>query len=617
MPSILPQGTKLYSSVPASGVTQLGLGSYPYGSFVPETHSTSFSFIGSDRPVYATASIRPPSPCQPTSAMAGPTFSYLRNPDPHISGGPYDFTDASNQGWGAHMGIPRFRVPGPLQTASSISTVWSSKRFFCPAALGSFASGPPVSDRHGQFDSGFIYQQAGRDSLPHLAALNCRSFPLVRVSEHNSPGKTHSRLSERDSRPPISSEPANTDRVVPTPRDREPYLQGLGDSRNRHVCNTVELPPSSVHVSSSGAKSPSGGCSVSGLAGEVNVHVSPIPPAQQSHAETAVHSGGGGDSCSPLVAVSVVVSTSTTSLCGTPSSSPLPSGSSVPAGSEVHLRRKVVPSARMEALMRHYKAAGFSDKVSRLVAAPRRPSTNRMYDDRWRRFARWAAGQGFDPLDPTAPQIASFLFDLFDAHGLSPQTMKGYRICIGSVLNRTGKARVVLHRTISDMIASMELQRPRITPVLPQWDLGVVLEALSKSPYEPLREASFTHLTLKTVFLLAMASAGRRSELHALRFDQNYIQFKLKGAGVTLYFRSEFVRKNQKPNQVNDPWFIPAIPTGKPEFGTRILFRSRTTTRVRSSVHPPFPGGYALRKLILMRPFQTARTFLDLSKPTR
>ena len=25
--------------------------------------------------------------------------------------------------------------------------------------------------------------------------------------------------------------------------------------------------------------------------------------------------------------------------------------------------------------------------------------------------------------------------------------------------------------------------------------------------------------------------------------------------------------KNQKPNQVNDPWYIPAIPTGKPEFG--------------------------------------------------
>ena len=334
--------------------------------------------------------------------------------------------------------------------------------------------------------------------------------------------------------------------MVPAPRDRESYLQGLGDTRSRHVCDTVELPPSLVHVSSSGAKS-----SVSRLAGEVSVHVSPIPPVQQGNAETTVHSGGGGDPCSPLVAVSVLVSTSTTSLCGTPSGSPLPSGSSVPAGPEVHLRRKVVPSARMEALMRHYKAAGFSDKVSRLAASPRRPSTNRMYDDRWRRFTRWAAAQGFDPLDPTAAQIASFLFDLFDKHGLSPQTIKGYRTCIGSVLNHTGRAKVVLHRTISDMIASMELQRPRTTPVLPQWDLGVVLEALSKSPYEPLREASFKHLTLKTVFLLAMASAGRRSELHALRFDKNYIQFKPKGAGVTLYFSPEFMRKDQKSNQVN------------------------------------------------------------------
>ena len=327
------------------------------------------------------------------------------------------------------------------------------------------------------------------------------------------------------------------------------------------------LSNSHLHVSSSGAKSPSGGCSVSRLAGEVNVHVSTLSPAQQGRAEVTVHPCGRNDSRSPLVAVSTVVSTPTTSLCGTPVNSPLPSRSSVPAGPEVHLRRKVIPSARMEALMRHYKAAGFSDEVSRLAGAPRRPSTNRMYDDRWCRFARWAAGQGVDPLNPTAAQVASFLFDLFDTHGLSPQTVKGYRTCIGSVLNRTGKTRVVSHRAISDMIASMELQRPRATPVLPQWDLGVVLEALNKPPYEPLREASFKHLTLKTVFLLAMASAGRRSELHALRFDQNYIQFKPKGAGVTLYFSPEFMRKNQKPNQVNNPWYIPAIPTGKPEFG--------------------------------------------------
>ena len=117
------------------------------------------------------------------------------------------------------------------------------------------------------------------------------------------------------------------------------------------------------------------------------------------------------------------------------------------------------------------------------------------------------------------------------------------------------------------MIASMQLQRPRITPVLPQYDLGIVLDALSRHPYELLREASLKHLTLKTVFLLAMASAGIRSELQALVFDQNYIQFKPMGAGVMLYFSPDFMRKNQKLNQVNDPWYIPVVPTGKSEFG--------------------------------------------------
>ena len=84
-PSILPQGTRLFSSVPSYGFTQLGLRSYPSGSFAPETPSTSFSFVRSDKPVYATAQIRPCGPCQPTAAMAGPTFSYLRNLDPPLS----------------------------------------------------------------------------------------------------------------------------------------------------------------------------------------------------------------------------------------------------------------------------------------------------------------------------------------------------------------------------------------------------------------------------------------------------------------------------------------------------------------------------------------------------
>ena len=87
------------------------------------------------------------------------------------------------------------------------------------------------------------------------------------------------------------------------------------------------------------------------------------------------------------------------------------------------------------------------------------------------KFANWATGHEFDPLCPTAAQIAAFLYELFDTRGLSLQTIKGYRSCLASVLSCTGMAA----KTISDMIMSMELQRPRLTPVLMQWDLGIVL----------------------------------------------------------------------------------------------------------------------------------------------
>ena len=192
-----------------------------------------------------------------------------------------------------------------------------------------------------------------------------------------------------------------------------------------------------------------------------------------------------------------------------------------------------------------------------------------MYYDSWLCFVHWATGQGIDLLGPTAAQIAAFLFYLFDTHGLPPQTIKGYKSCLSSVLSSIGNAAAVQAMTVLDMITSMELQRPRMPPVLPQSVLGIVLEALSKPPYESQREASLKHLNLKTVFLLAMASARRCSKLQALVFDLQYIQFKPKGVSVTLYL-TEFMRKNQRPYQARDLWYIPAVLTGKPDFGAPI-----------------------------------------------
>ena len=256
-------------------------------------------------------------------------------------------TDASTEGWGAHMGIPKFWVHalGPSGPPAPYQLLGTQGGRGCSTSLG------PSDDRHGQLNSSFLYQQTRRDLVLHLVTSGSGAFYVVTSSEHSCPSKAHPRLSERRSRPPISSQSADIDRVESPSLNRESNFQSLGDPSSGHVCNCFKLPPSSVHVSDSRAKSPGGGCSVSGLAGEVDVHVFSISPAQQGYSETMVNTGGRSNTDSPLVAKTGMLSTPTLSLCGPSTVLSLPPRSPVTTGSEIHLGRKVIPSARMEALV--------------------------------------------------------------------------------------------------------------------------------------------------------------------------------------------------------------------------------------------------------------------------
>lgn len=98
---------------------------------------------------------------------------------------------------------------------------------------------------------------------------------------------------------------------------------------------------------------------------------------------------------------------------------------------------------------------------------------------------------------------------------------------------------------ISDLIKSFESSRTR-RPGLVDWNLDVVLSWLSKANFEPLNSASLKDLTKKTLFLVALASAGRISELQAMSKEIGFTQDEAVCA-----YTQDFLAKNEDPSR---PW---------------------------------------------------------------
>ena len=104
---------------------------------------------------------------------------------------------------------------------------------------------------------------------------------------------------------------------------------------------------------------------------------------------------------------------------------------------------------------------------------------------------------------------------------------------------------------------SFFLKRPRCKTLLPSWSLPAVLKALAEAPFEPLHKASLHHLTLKTVFLVAIASGHRVSTLQALSVDPGHIRWEASGA--RLIPRADFIAKNQTHSSPLVEIYLPSL----------------------------------------------------------
>ena len=145
----------------------------------------------------------------------------------------------------------------------------------------------------------------------------------------------------------------------------------------------------------------------------------------------------------------------------------------------------------------------------------RRPSSRAVYQVRWSIYREWYHNNGHSVSRPTLATVADFLYWLRYTRGLSVSSLGGYRSVLSAVF-RFHLPSLSSDPVIRDLLRSFRLSSAERVLRPPAWDLSKVLTYFVSPAFVPLSQASFRALTLKTLFLLALATAKRVGELQAL-----------------------------------------------------------------------------------------------------
>ena len=390
-----------------------------------------------------------------------------------------------------------------------------------------------------QHHSGGLSSQGGWHKISSPQHLGSGDLALDGVPLHPPGSAVPPGLQQRPRGRPVSPSPAPTFRVVTKPDSISIFEKTLAGP-NRFICHLrqsslfdllLTIPGSNVsrhgRVSpvlgrSSGLRVPSGGrhsaCSreAPGLHGD-GAHTSsstlgPAPLVLRPAPAFAGSSSGPAGLSRPLALASV-----SSSLPGSPSAQ----------------------ASCLATLQRFTRAAGFSSAVAEQSSLAHRPSSRSVYQVRWSIYRAWCHDNGHSVSRPTLAKVADFLYWLRYTRGLSVSSLRGYRSVLSAVF-RFHLPSMSSDPVIRDLLRSFRLSSAERVLRPPAWDLSKVLTYLVSPAFEPLSQASFRALTLKTLFLLALATAKRVGERQALSSIVTFV-----AGDACLSYIPQFVTKSE------------------------------------------------------------------------
>ncbi len=324
---------------------------------------------------------------------------------------------------------------------------------------------------------------------------------------------------------------AHVPRRMATPsRDDPADLESIRGSSGRPVCLPRVLPLPAVLLPDRGA---------SGL---TQVCVSPSEPTCTETVQAQGGRGAGPAGCAPLAHPDLVSRThfpcDSTSLAHSSEEGPPFSGA----------RHHVAPASRsMEppCVAPGRDAADLSGlplAVGETIIQARAPSTRQTYALKWSLFATWCSSRREDPRRCTIGVVLSFLQERLERR-LSPSTLKVYVAAIAAHHNAVDGRSLGKHDLIVRFLKGARRMNPSRPPLVPSWDLSIVLAGLQRGPFEPLDSVELKFLSLKTALLTALTSIKRVGDLQAFSVSEECLVFGPVYSHVVLRPRPGYVPK--------------------------------------------------------------------------
>ncbi len=312
-------------------------------------------------------------------------------------------------------------------------------------------------------------------------------------------------------------------RVATPSRDDPADLESIRGSSGRPVCFPRVLPLPAVLLSDRGP--PWHRRTGTQLAlGLTQVCVSPSEPTRTDTVQAQGGRGAGPAGRAPLAHPDLVSRThfprdSTSLVHSSEEGTPLSGAQYHMAPASRSMEPPCVAPGRDAADL-----SGLPPAVVETIIQARAPSTRQTYALKWSLFATWCSSRREDPRRCTIGVVLSFLQERLERR-LSPSTLKVYVAAIAAHHDAVDGRSLGKHELIVRFLKGARRMNPSRSPLVPSWDLSIILTGFQRGPFEPLDSVELKFLSRKTALLTALTSIKRVGDLQAFSVSEECLVF--------------------------------------------------------------------------------------------